>query len=174
MAGPDERRRDVFIHVVGRDDRQTGIRLVEQRVVFLPRTFRVVAQGLQVEGRLGPGSMEDDTGLPEDLDAAAAHRAATSSEATTGMPNARAVMMPQVPSNTGATAWTTSGRKREMIAQEEPAATGSNESPRSLESELADLTKLIVSVRDGEANILSRCEARLTGADMTWLSIGEP
>ena len=50
----------------------------------------------------------------------------------------------------------------------------SNESPRSLESELADLTKLIVSVRDGEANILSRCEAQLTGADMTWLSIGEP
>ena len=50
----------------------------------------------------------------------------------------------------------------------------SNESPRSLESELADSTKLIVSVRDGEANILSRCEARLTGADMTWVSIGEP
>ncbi|MBW2512946.1 MAG: hypothetical protein JRE21_00070 [Deltaproteobacteria bacterium] len=50
----------------------------------------------------------------------------------------------------------------------------SNESPRGLESELADLTILIVSVRDGEANILSRCEARLTGADMTWLSIGEP
>lgn len=50
----------------------------------------------------------------------------------------------------------------------------SNESPRSLESELADLTELIVSVRDGEANILSRCEARLSGRDMTWLSIGEP
>jgi hypothetical protein len=50
----------------------------------------------------------------------------------------------------------------------------SNESPRSLEFELADLTELIVSVRDGEANILSRCEARLSGHDMTWSSIGEP
>ena len=50
----------------------------------------------------------------------------------------------------------------------------SKESPQSLESELADLTELIVSVRDGESNILSRCGAQLTGSDMVWLTIGEP
>ena len=50
----------------------------------------------------------------------------------------------------------------------------SKESPQSLESELAGLTKLIVSVRDGESNILSRCGAQLTGSDMVWLTIGEP
>jgi hypothetical protein len=49
----------------------------------------------------------------------------------------------------------------------------SKESPQSLESELAGLTELIVSVRDGESNILSRCEAQLTGSDMVWLTIGE-
>lgn len=48
------------------------------------------------------------------------------------------------------------------------------ESPQSLESELAGLTELIVSVRDGESNILSRCEAQLSGDDMAWLTIGEP
>ncbi|HHE74616.1 MAG TPA: hypothetical protein ENL37_05970 [Desulfobacteraceae bacterium] len=50
----------------------------------------------------------------------------------------------------------------------------SKESPQSLESELAGLTELIVSVRDGESNILSRCGAQLTGSDMVWLTIGEP
>lgn len=50
----------------------------------------------------------------------------------------------------------------------------SKESPQNLESELAGLTELIVSVRDGESNILSRCGAQLTGSDMTWLTIGEP
>jgi hypothetical protein len=47
------------------------------------------------------------------------------------------------------------------------------ESPQTLESELAGLTKLIVSVRDRESNILSRCRAQLTGSDMAWLTIGE-
>jgi hypothetical protein len=50
----------------------------------------------------------------------------------------------------------------------------SKESPRSLEPELAGLTQLIVSVRDRESNILSHCEAQLTGNDIVWLSIGEP
>lgn len=50
----------------------------------------------------------------------------------------------------------------------------SKESPRSLESELAGLTELVVSVRDGESNILARCEARLTGSGVTWLTIGKP
>jgi hypothetical protein len=50
----------------------------------------------------------------------------------------------------------------------------SKESPRSLESELAGLTELIVSVRDRESNILSRCGAQLTGSDIVWLTIGEP
>ncbi len=48
------------------------------------------------------------------------------------------------------------------------------ESPRSLESELAGLTELIVSVRDRESNILSRCTGQLTGSDIVWLNIGEP
>ena len=47
------------------------------------------------------------------------------------------------------------------------------ESPQTLESELAGLTELVVSVRDRESNILSRCEAQLTGSDMVWLTIGE-
>ena len=50
----------------------------------------------------------------------------------------------------------------------------SKESPQDLESELASLTELIVSVRDGESNILSRCRAQLTGSDVVWLTIGEP
>jgi len=50
----------------------------------------------------------------------------------------------------------------------------SKESPRSLESELAGMTELIVSVRDRDSNILSRCEAWLTGSDIVWLTIGEP
>jgi len=50
----------------------------------------------------------------------------------------------------------------------------SKESPRSLEAELAGLTELIVSVRDRESNILSHCEAQLTGNDIVWLTIGEP
>ncbi len=48
------------------------------------------------------------------------------------------------------------------------------ESPRSLESELAGLTELIVSVRDRESNILSRCTGHLTGSDIVWLTIGQP
>ena len=48
------------------------------------------------------------------------------------------------------------------------------ESPRSLESELAGLTELIVVVRDRESNILSRCTGQLTGSDIVWLTIGEP
>ena len=48
------------------------------------------------------------------------------------------------------------------------------ESPQNLESELAGLTELVVSVRDRESNILSRCRAQLTGSDMVWLTIGEP
>ena len=48
------------------------------------------------------------------------------------------------------------------------------ESPRSLESELAGLTELSVSVRDRESNILSRCTGQLTGSDIVWLTIGEP
>ena len=48
------------------------------------------------------------------------------------------------------------------------------ESPRSLESELAALTELIVIVRDRESNILSRCTGQLTGSDIVWLTIGEP
>jgi len=47
------------------------------------------------------------------------------------------------------------------------------ESPQNLESELAGLTELVVSVRDRESNILSRCRAQLTGSDMVWLTIGE-
>ena len=47
------------------------------------------------------------------------------------------------------------------------------ESPQTLESELAGLTELVVSVRDRESNILSRCRAQLTGIDMVWLTIGE-
>jgi len=48
------------------------------------------------------------------------------------------------------------------------------ESPQNLESELAGLTELVVSVRDRESNILSRCRAQLTGSNMVWLTIGEP
>ena len=47
-------------------------------------------------------------------------------------------------------------------------------SPQGLESELAGLTVVIVSVRDRESNILSRCEGQLTGSDIVWLTIGEP
>jgi len=48
------------------------------------------------------------------------------------------------------------------------------ESPQTLESELAGLTELIVSVWDRDSNILSRCRAQLTGSNMVWLTIGEP
>jgi hypothetical protein len=50
----------------------------------------------------------------------------------------------------------------------------SKDSPQNLESELMGLTELVVSVRDGESNILSRCRAPLAGSDMVWLTIGEP
>ena len=50
----------------------------------------------------------------------------------------------------------------------------SKENPQNLESELAGLTELIVSVRDGESNILTRCRGQLTGSDLVWLTIGEP
>ena len=50
----------------------------------------------------------------------------------------------------------------------------SKESPQNLDVELAGLTELVVSVRDGESNILGRCRAQLTGSDVVWLTIGEP
>jgi hypothetical protein len=50
----------------------------------------------------------------------------------------------------------------------------SKDSPQNLEAELMGLTELVVSVRDGESNILSRCRAQLAGTDMIWLTIGEP
>ena len=50
----------------------------------------------------------------------------------------------------------------------------SKESPQNLESELAGLTELIVTVRDRESNILSRCRAPLAGGDLVWLTIGDP
>ena len=50
----------------------------------------------------------------------------------------------------------------------------SQESPQNLGAEMASQTELIISVRDQEANILSRCKGSLAGNDVTWLTIGQP
>lgn len=47
------------------------------------------------------------------------------------------------------------------------------ESPEDLGGELSDITELIVSVRDGKSNILSRCKASLLGSGVEWMKIGD-
>jgi hypothetical protein len=49
----------------------------------------------------------------------------------------------------------------------------SKESPEDLSGELSEMTELIVSVRDGDSNILSRCKASLLGSRVEWMKIGE-
>ena len=46
-------------------------------------------------------------------------------------------------------------------------------SPGEPEAELAGLTELVVTVRDADGHILSRCKAPLNGTDLIWLTIGD-
>ena len=59
-AGSDQGCSDILIDFEGRATLDTQVVLVQQRIVFLLRTRRVIAQGLHLEGRLRPGALQVD------------------------------------------------------------------------------------------------------------------
>ena len=48
----------------------------------------------------------------------------------------------------------------------------SKESPENLESELVEITDILITVRDDRQNILKSCRAPLAGREIVWSSLG--